>query len=51
MSRIQIALFLNDSRKVALLLSLLLLALALAGCNDIPACPAVTSGGGGCTVG
>ena len=51
MSRIQIALFLNDSRKVALLLSLLLLALALTGCNSVPACPSGGSGGGGCTVG
>ena len=51
MSRIQITLFLSDSRKVALLFSLLLLALALAGCNNVPACPSGTSAGGGCTVG
>ncbi len=41
---------LSDPRKVALLLSLLLFALSLAGCNNVPACP---SGGndGGCTIG
>ncbi len=51
MSRIQIALFrLSDPRKTALLLSLLLFVLGLAGCNNVPACP---SGGseGSCTVG
>jgi hypothetical protein len=43
-------LFLSNSRKVILLLRLLLFALTLAGCNNVPACP---SGGndGGCTGG
>jgi len=52
MFKIQATLFLSDPRKVALLLSLVLFALALAGCNSIPACPSGSSGGtGGCAVG
>jgi hypothetical protein len=49
--QIQSALFwLSDPRKVALLLSLLLFALALTGCGDvIPACPVGGgSGSSGC---
>jgi len=43
---------LSDPRKVILLLNLLLFILALAGCNDAPACPSGGSGGsGGCVVG
>ncbi len=51
MSKLQIALFqLSDPRKVTLLLSLLLFALTLAGCNNAPTCPSGTSSSG-CTVG
>ena len=40
LSKIQVVLFrLSDPRKVSLLLSLLLLALSLAGCNNVSACP------------
>ncbi len=50
-SNIQATLFrLSDPRKVTLLLSLLLFALALAGCNNVPACPSAGSSSG-CTVG
>jgi hypothetical protein len=39
-------LWLNDPRKVVLLLNLLFLVLALTGCGDnIPACPEASSGG------
>jgi len=50
MLKIRAALFLSDPRKAALLLSLLLFALALTGCNVVPTCP---SGGSStsCTAG
>jgi hypothetical protein len=46
-STIQATLFwLNDPRKVVLLLNLLFLVLVLSGCGDnIPACPSASSGG------
>ncbi len=48
MSKIQAALFqLSDPRKVTLLLTLLLLALTFAGCNNIPTCPSGGTGGTG----
>ncbi len=50
MFKTQVTLFLSDPRKVALLFSLLLFALTLAGCNDIPACPSGSSDGG-CSIG
>ncbi len=51
LSKIQVILFqLSDPRKVSLLFSPLLLALSLAGCNSVSACPA-GSAGSGCTVG
>ena len=50
MSKTQITLFLSDPRKVALLLSLVLFVLTLAGCNNVHACPS-GSGDSGCTVG
>ena len=50
-SKIQVVLFqLSDPRRVSLLFSLLLLALSLAGCNNVSACPSSDSGGG-CTSG
>jgi hypothetical protein len=51
--QIQAKLFqLSDPRKIALLISLLLSALALAGCGDvIPACPSGGSGASGCSIG
>ncbi len=51
LSKVQVVLLqLSDPHKVALLLSLLLFVLTLAGCNNVPACP---SGGSStsCTVG
>jgi len=52
MVKIQAALFLSDPRKVVLLFSLVLFALALSGCNNVPACPSGGSGGtGGCVGG
>jgi len=50
MFKTRAALFLIDPRKVALLLSLVLFVLTLAGCNNVPACPS-GSGDSGCTVG
>jgi hypothetical protein len=51
LSKVQVVLFrLSDPRKVTLLLSLLLFALTLAGCDGVPACPPDDSGGG-CTSG
>jgi hypothetical protein len=52
LTRLQNRLYLSaDSRKLILLLNLLLLALALAGCGDvIPACPSGGTGTG-CTGG
>jgi len=52
LSKVQATLFrLSDPRKVALLFSLLLFALTLAGCSNVPACPAGGSGGSGCGIG
>jgi len=51
MFNIRATLFLSDPRKAALLLSLLLFALALAGCNVVSACPSGGSDGGGCGIG
>ncbi len=52
MSKIYAMLFqLSDPRKVVLLLNLLLLVLALTGCNNISACPSGGSGGAGGCVG
>ena len=52
LSKAQAILFqLSDPRKIVLLSSLLFFALALTGCNNIPACPSGGSDGGGCGVG
>ena len=53
LNRIQVTLVQwSDPRKAALLLSLLFLGLALAGCGDVvPACPAGGSGGSSCSGG
>ncbi len=52
LSKVQATLFrLSDPRKVALLFSLLLFVLTLAGCNNVPACPSGSSGGNGCNIG
>jgi len=50
MFKTQVTLFLSNPRKVALLFSLLLFALGLAGCNGVPACPSGSSDSG-CTAG
>ncbi len=50
MFKTKVTLFLSNPRKVALLFSLLLFALSLAGCNGVPACPSGTTDGG-CTAG
>ena len=50
MFKTPVTLFLSNPRKVALLFSLLLFALSLAGCNNVPACPSGSSGAG-CSIG